>query len=411
MTLQELQQLTLAVFFIREHGYSFVKTSLEDKETWLCNKKHRTYPIIRISHESYGDTRRNMDRIERVAQAISANINASNRILDLHIAQEPVDETLNTLDTVFIDVNSYEGVDVSKFFPQLKNQLKEVEDVEAEKVRLNNELKVEEMHRSRKHTFWDDLENKPLITDAVMALCITVYLISLFVDTTIQNQSETAVILMGYYKTFVVAGDWWRLLTGGFVHVNLLHLLTNMYALFLMGRPLEGMYGKAKYVLLLLGSIIFGNLFVFVMQGNTVAVGLSGGLYGLMASTLIFAFNSGSIKNPMFRLAVMRTVMINLFINFLPNIAVFAHLGGFVFGALASFLITKNVQWKSMQRNTLVALVILLGALGYKCYDNRKIDHFYPGTDMKVTEYYNNIGLRHYSEHLSNNIFKLYKEN
>ncbi|MCF0114020.1 MAG: rhomboid family intramembrane serine protease [Erysipelotrichaceae bacterium] len=409
MTPRELERLEIAVYFIREYGYTFVKTNLKDPETWLCNRYHKKYPIIRISHDTFECTRRSMERMNRVSKAISANINASNRILDIHIGNEAVEDSIEQLDCVYLDVGKISGTDVERFYPSLKFQLKEVEDIEKEAQRLNNELKVEDMHRSSKSNKLDDLKRKPIITYTVMAICMVIYLLSLWVNSDIQHESNTAVILLGYYKTFVLAGDWWRIFTGGFVHVGFLHLFTNVYSLFLMGRALEGMYGKSKYALLLFGSILCGNLFVFVLEGNIVAIGLSGGLYGLMASTLIFAFNSGSIKDPVFRVAISRTLMINLMINFLPNVGVFAHLGGFVFGALVSFLITNNVKWKEMQRNTMIALGILGVALGYKVYDSAHLDTLYPGTDIKVIDYYRNMGLNHYADRLEKHIIEIYE--
>ena len=98
------------------------------------------------------------------------------------------------------------------------------------------------------------------------------------------SQTELAILLGAYYKAFIAAGEWWRLLTVGFVHVSVIHLFVNMMSLSVLGRVLEPALKPLKFCILLFGSVIGGSVFLFCTSGNTVGVGLSGGLYGCLAA-------------------------------------------------------------------------------------------------------------------------------
>ena len=140
----------------------------------------------------------------------------------------------------------------------------------------------------------------------------------------------------------VAAGEWWRLVTGGFLHApnNPLHIMFNMYALYWLGTMLEPVLGRARFLGLYFASLLAGSLGALLLTDPTrVTVGASGAVFGLMAAAFVFQHNRG--VNPM-QSGIGMVILLNLGITFLiPGISIGGHLGGLVGGALAALAIDR----------------------------------------------------------------------
>ena len=225
------------------------------------------------------------------------------------------------------------------------------------------------------------------------------------------NSTETAILFGAYYKTFVSAGEWWRLFTAGFEHVNFWHLLMNMYSLYLLGSVLERTYRPLRYFLLLCLSSIAGYAFLFVTGGNTVAVGLSGGLYGLMAAYFILVYKAGGFRIPQVRNSCLEVLAINLIMNFMPGIGYQVHLGGLFMGALLGILFTRDPQWKSVRSSALLCTIAFSAVLMILIPSHLSIpeDERYLGTDARILTYEKDHGLQNYAEGMARRIDDLYE--
>ena len=91
-------------------------------------------------------------------------------------------------------------------------------------------------------------QRKTVATNVIIAICFVVWLfIQLFPsDSTITN----SILIGAFYKPFVLAGEYWRLLTAGFVHVDLWHLAMNMMAFLSLGKIFEPLLGVRRYLLI-----------------------------------------------------------------------------------------------------------------------------------------------------------------
>jgi membrane associated rhomboid family serine protease len=133
----------------------------------------------------------------------------------------------------------------------------------------------------------------------------------------------------------VAEGEWYRLITAGFLHAGLTHLLFNALALYTLGTPFEALYGRVRYALLLLGSLIAGSFASITFNAeNQVSVGASGAIFGLFGALVIVRKRLG---------ADMRSILTLLTINAviaiaIPNIDWKAHLGGFACGCTLALL-------------------------------------------------------------------------
>ena len=251
-------------------------------------------------------------------------------------------------------------------------------------------------------------QKKTVATNVIIAICFVVWLfIQLFPsDSTITN----SILIGAFYKPFVLAGEYWRLLTAGFVHVDMWHLAMNMMALFSLGKIFEPLLGVRRYLLILIPSIIVGSLFVLASPENSFVVGISGGIYGLLAAYVTLILRTGGWRMPPVRAALMNMLFINLLLNFLPNISVHAHLGGFVTGLIIYGLITTEKEEVYKRINHIVALVGLVIVLCFISWQNRSIPtrSRYLGTDYKVLQILHNGPLREYSYFLAERLDTLF---
>ena len=128
-------------------------------------------------------------------------------------------------------------------------------------------------------------------------------------------------------------GQYYRLLTGGFLHGGPWHIMMNLYSLYNLGPWMERMLGPAKFLLLLYGGVLAGNLFCYLFKVRS-SLGLSGGLYAVM----FFYFMLLTSYTTVSWASILQNNIANIIINFMPGVAWQAHLGGALFGVLMSFL-------------------------------------------------------------------------
>ena len=157
------------------------------------------------------------------------------------------------------------------------------------------------------------------VTNVVLLVCLLIFLSIMFS----KNKTEKAIRLGAYDRTRIEQGQWWRFLTVGFVHIQVWHFAMNMYSLTVLS-SLERVIGPLWFAVILFGSILGGSIVQYRFSSARLAVGLSGGLYGLMISYLLLLLLYGSV-NPR---SLLYMIGINLLINLSPNVAWQAHLGG-----------------------------------------------------------------------------------
>ena len=135
-------------------------------------------------------------------------------------------------------------------------------------------------------------------------------------------------------------GEWWRIGTVALVHAGIFHLGFNLYALMVLGNPLEDMLGQRKFLVLFLVSLIGGSLAsMFFNPSNVNAVGVSGAIFGLFGALVMLSNRYGIDNRPMYTV-----IGINLAIGFIfPGIDWRAHVGGLIAGALVTkFFLTPT---------------------------------------------------------------------
>ncbi|HVC84515.1 MAG TPA: rhomboid family intramembrane serine protease [Solirubrobacteraceae bacterium] len=128
--------------------------------------------------------------------------------------------------------------------------------------------------------------------------------------------------------------DYWRLLTSGFLHLDILHVASNMYVLYWVGRLLEPAIGRSRFVAIYFTGLLAGSLGVFIVSPLSQTAGASGAIFGLMGAAFTEAHRRGvdQVRNQLVIL-----IVVNLVITLsVPGISIGAHIGGLVGGGLAT---------------------------------------------------------------------------
>jgi len=175
-------------------------------------------------------------------------------------------------------------------------------------------------------------------TIALIAINVIVFLVELAGGGAGQFSGGGSVIHdAGLRGPDVANGDWWRVISGGFLHAGFLHLLFNMYVLWVAGRILEPGIGTARFVGIYFVSLLAGSLGVLILDPNTVTVGASGAIFGLMAAVIIVARGRG-VEQLAQQFGIF--IVLNLFLTFsIPGISIGGHIGGLIGGAVAALLV------------------------------------------------------------------------
>ena len=176
---------------------------------------------------------------------------------------------------------------------------------------------------------------KPIITSTLIAINIIAYIVTMMFGLS----TEFAV-----NRYYVLHGEYYRLLTGMFLHANIFHLFFNMYALYIIGSQLESFLGRHKFLIVYLLSGLSGSvLSIFFSAGFS--VGASGAIFGLLGSLLYFGYHYRVYLETVVKSQIIPLIIINLLFGMLPGIDNWAHIGGLIGGVLSTMAV--GIKYKS----------------------------------------------------------------
>ena len=174
-----------------------------------------------------------------------------------------------------------------------------------------------------------------------------------------QEQADLA-LNRGYMHVY---GEYYRLVTSGFLHFGVLHLLLNMYLLYLLGQMLEPALGRVRFSLLYFASLLGGSAGALILMSLTdvsATGGASGAVFGLMAAAAISTHRQGI---NILQTGIGRTLLINIAFTFIvPGISIGGHLGGIVAGAICGAVMLAP-KWKPVPKWATYATPIVVGLI------------------------------------------------
>jgi membrane associated rhomboid family serine protease len=171
----------------------------------------------------------------------------------------------------------------------------------------------------------------------------------------LQYQDSTGQKLLG--PGGISAGEYYRLVTNMFLHLGPLHLLMNMWALWVLGRTLEAVLGPIRFLVLYLVAGLGGSVAVYLFSPFPGGAGASGAIFGLFSALFIILKRLRRDTS-----SIIPLLVINLAISFVPGISLAAHLGGLVTGAMVAFALAYSPA-KNRNLYVGVAVGLLLGVM------------------------------------------------
>ncbi|WP_243407624.1 rhomboid family intramembrane serine protease, partial [Frankia canadensis] len=208
------------------------------------------------------------------------------------------------------------------------------------------------------------LAGQALVTQILIGICVVAYFLQglpgLGSGST-GNEFTDRFAMIGY--RIAVDDQYYRLLTPAFLHAGVLHILFNMYALFLLGYQLEALLGRARYLGLFVAGAVGGNTLSYLLGGLTTAsVGASTAIFAFFSAYYVIArrlrVDSGQI---------LVVIGINLAITFtFSSIDKWGHLGGLAVGALIGLIyayVPRRLAWVQAGAVTAIVAALFLAAV------------------------------------------------
>ena len=155
-------------------------------------------------------------------------------------------------------------------------------------------------------------------------------------------------------------GEWYRLVTSGFLHFGIIHLAFNMLLLFQLGQLLERAIGRIRFALLYFAALLAGSAGVVLLDPTGLTGGASGAVFGLMGAAFVGLRHRG--VNPM-TTGIGTTLLLNLLLTFtITGISIGGHIGGLLGGAAAGWVVLAP-NYKGMPRWATYAAPVAVMAL------------------------------------------------
>lgn len=198
--------------------------------------------------------------------------------------------------------------------------------------------------------FLDSYRDRPPLTLSLLGAMVAIHLFATLWDLLHAKKIVWYMVLLGQHTNAtlvafgarsagrVAQGEFWRLVTSGFVHGDLIHLCVNGLALVGLGRMAEAVFGPSRYLWIFLCSVVGGALMA-QMWGGILSFGASGGLFGVMGALIGLGWSRQERLPPklmaVFGIQLVVWTLLNLVIGFLlPFVSTSSHVGGLLVGIL-----------------------------------------------------------------------------
>ena len=363
----DLVVMSLINYFITEKNYNPMIIHGLNDEIWLENL-NEDYKIVRIvSHHIHNKEQLDFDKFKLsriVKQVKKKTLSFKVKVLSIYTDLED-DKILNNDD---IYINKEEDINNPKLtnvFPNIVEKTK-VDENGLEyfiKVTDNINQKNESKSKIAEKIF---SFKKPIVTYSLIFICILVFIL-MYVLGNGSTDNYTLLVFGANVDTLTKNGDYYRLFTSMFLHIGILHLLCNMYSLYIIGKEVENVFGKVKYLIIYLLSGIAGSVLSLAFNHNTICAGASGAIFGLLGALLYFGYYYRTYLGATLTRSIIPVIVLNLIIGFTSSgIDNAAHIGGLVGGILIAMAV--GVPDKSNNNNKINGIVLSLIYFGFIIY-------------------------------------------
>ena len=363
--------MRLVHYFITEENYSPIVVNGVKDEIWLQNQEG-PYKIIRINanyihnKEQYEfdilKLRNVMRQVKR--KTLSWSMNALNILLDVN-EDVSLEDNKNIASVALKNGALIKSKKVLDIFPDINHKMLLNEKGLDLMIDVTNDINKK---TDRENKVYESIfkPKKIVVTNVLIALNVLVF----FVVFALSGANLNVLNLLRYgalNSILVQNGEFWRLITAGFLHGGIFHLLFNMYSLYIIGMQIENFVGKWKFLAIYFCSMITASLMSCVMSPNSVSVGASGAIFGLLGALVYFGYHYRLYLGSVLRNQIIPLILFNLLLGFMVSgIDNAAHIGGLIGGLLISMALgVQKREGKQDRINGIITFSIYLIFLIY----------------------------------------------
>lgn len=351
--------MKLLHYFITEKGYNPIILHGAKDEIWLENLNEE-YEIVRIvSNYIHNDEQLNTDlfRTKQIVKKIkrktfSFKMNTLSLFVNLGDSVNMNNISYSNIDCANLksikDIKNYTFI--TENYPTITNEINSKEKGMELFMKITEDINKKNIETSNKA---EDVFSKktPYITYILIFINILFYVLSI-----ISNSFYNSMVLN---PSKILNGEYYRLLSCIFMHGGIIHLLCNMYCLYVIGPQVESFFGKIKYIIIYLLSGIIGSLMSLSIT-NSISLGASGAIFGLLGSILYFGYHYRVYLSQAIKSQIIPLIVLNLFLGFiLSGVDNAAHIGGLIGGILVSMMVGVKYKSSTMEKvNGLILTII-----------------------------------------------------
>ena len=338
----------LVHYFITEENYQPIIVNGVKNEIWLENLD-ANYKVIRInSNYIHNIDQLKFDnyKIKNITKQIrkktfSLNLKTLNILLDLN-------DDVIVANNKYIDNYKIDNIkDIRKddglggIFPKLKTMSLSDGDSFETLVNLTTDISKK---NAKDNAEYEKIFAPKKITLTYILIAINIFM---FILEVMYPKEIIGGLLLS--PVDVKSGEIYRLFTSMFLHGDIIHLVMNMYALFVIGKEIENSLGKYKFIIIYLTSGIAGSLLSCIGDANS--LGASGAIFGLFGALLYFGYHYRLYFGQVILREVIPVILINLLIGFMVvEINNAAHIGGLVGGIFTTMALGVSENKKQGNR-------------------------------------------------------------
>lgn len=355
--------MRLVHYFVTKENYAPIMVNGVKNEIWLENLD-ANYRIIRIN-SNYIHNREQLEfdhyKILNVNKQISKKT-LSRKLKTLNILTDTNDDLKifneNNIDNYVVKSNKdlVRKNGIISLFPNINDE--EIKDLHGLDFLLNVSNDINKK-TEKDNKFYENVfkPKKIIVTKLLIWINVLIYFISSLLSISGYDIFTNFALNQYYVKN----GELYRLLTCGFLHADIIHLITNMYSLNIIGTQMESFIGKKRFLIVYLMSMTIGSLLSCVVNTNW-SVGASGAIFGLLGSLIYFGYHYRLYLGSVLKTQIIPILILNLGIGFIiPNIDIAGHIGGLVGGILATMAVGIEKKTKKQDRiNGIICLSILI---------------------------------------------------
>lgn len=363
--------MKLVHYFVTKENYTPIVVNGARDEIWLENEAG-PYRIIRIN-SNYIHNKEQFDfdlfKTKSIVKQIkkktwSFKVATLNIFLNVNdgVPLEPVKDIKPLkLDT---EKDVTKNKDLLNIFPSIKKEIIDAKDGMELVMNVTKDInkKTDKENKAFERVF---RPKKIVVTKVLIAINVIIFLL-MYILGKGSNDVNTLLTFGANFAPLVKAGEIWRLITCAFLHIGIVHLLMNMYALYVIGTQLENFIGKRKFLFIYFISALAGSL-LSVVTSSSVSAGASGAIFGLLGSLLYFGYYYRAYIGNVLIKQILPVVLVNLALGFMiSGIDNAAHIGGLVAGVFATMAL--GIEDKTSKADRINGCVLLLIYFAFVIY-------------------------------------------